>query len=305
MPILTNQVGINIAKHAMQLVEISQKENKIYLENVDEEFFDEALEANLKETKFIHILQNAYNEIVLRNPLKTTNVLLSLPLSFFKTFEVPVDKNLTKNDLNDYTLWEFSKLFPAENKSEFYFQKIFLETPDYLSYKRELVFAINKDLLKRFYKFCVRNNLQLKTADISHLASNSILFYNNKKSNGISVLIEDTKISAMVFNQTNLVFSKTKNLNAISEVPIFIKDILLEIEKRNLKREKIEKLFLFGAKISNELLINIESSLNISSTIIEPFNELKLDIAHLNERLSIGNLTKYSSALGMALRLVS
>ena len=43
MPILTNQVGINIAKHAMQLVEISQKENKIYLENVDEEFFDEAL----------------------------------------------------------------------------------------------------------------------------------------------------------------------------------------------------------------------------------------------------------------------
>ena len=103
----------------------------------------------------------------------------------------------------------------------------------------------------------------------------------------------------------NLVFSKTKNLNAISEVPIFIKDILLEIEKRNLKREKIEKLFLFGAKISNELLINIESSLNISSTIIEPFNELKLDIAHLNERLSIGNLTKYSSALGMALRLVS
>jgi len=81
---LTNQVGINISNTSIQLVEISNKQSKVYLENVDEEFFEESLDLNLKEPKFIHILQNAYNEIILRKPLLTSKVLISLPINFFK-----------------------------------------------------------------------------------------------------------------------------------------------------------------------------------------------------------------------------
>jgi len=305
MSILTNQIGINIAQNAIQLVEINRKENKIYLENVDEEFFEESIYLETKETKFIHILQNAFNEIILRKPLLASKILISLPISFFDFFEIPIDKNITKNDLNEYIDWEFKKLFPLENKADFYFQKVYLETPNYLSYKRILLCVINKNILKRIFKFCLRNNLKLELIDVSHFAANSILSYCNRYSYYLSIFFEDNKFSIMLFNGSNFVFSRIKNFENISDIPEFIKTIISEIEERNMLKTKIEMQYLFGSTISNELVKNLENLLKINSTIIDPFHELKMDISHLKQKILSTNFTKFSSALGMALRLAS
>jgi Tfp pilus assembly PilM family ATPase len=305
MSILTNQVGINIAQNAIQLVEINQKENEIYLENVDEEFFEESIDLSTKETKFIHILQNAFNEIILRKPLLSSNVLISLPLNFFNFFEVPVDKNLSKNDLNDYLKWEFSKLFPTEIYSDYYLQTVYLETNNYLPYKRLMNYATSKDLLKRIFKFCVRNNLHLKVVDISHIAAHSVLLYNKNEFHYMSIIVEDKQLSLMLYNKNNFIYACVKSFNNISELPNFIQNIINEIENRGLLSSKIEKLFLFGSTISNELVNNLENLLKINTSIIHPFNELKINLSHLKPNVLSSNLTKYSPALGMALRLIS
>ncbi len=301
---LTNQVGINISNTSIQLVEISNKQSKVYLENVDEEFFEESLDLNLKEPKFIHILQNAYNEIILRKPLLTSKVLISLPLNFFKIYEIPVDKNLTKNDLIEYLSWEFSKLFPTENIKDYSFQKIILETPTYQPFMRYMIFVIKKDLLKRIFKFCVRNNLILKSIDISHISANSILAYNNSPLNCFSLWIDEKNISAIYIVNSNIVFSKSKNYLNISEVTFTLKDFFSEIENRNLMKNKISEIFFIGSTISNELInsINITCSCNLKR--INPFDELKLDISHRKNSANL-NSTKFNAALGMALRLIS
>ena len=69
MSILISQFGLNITENQIQFVEIAKDENHIILENVDEEFFEESINDETKEPKFIHILQNAFNEIILRKPL--------------------------------------------------------------------------------------------------------------------------------------------------------------------------------------------------------------------------------------------
>ncbi len=305
MSILTNQIGINIAQNAIQLVEINQKDNKIYLENVDEEFFEESIDSDVKETKFIHVLQNAFNEIILRKPLLSSKILISLPLSFFNFFEIPIDKNLTKNDLDEYIDWEFKKLFPLENPADFHFQKIYLETLNYLSFKRVLICSIKKSILKRIFKFCLRNNLSLKIVDISNFAANSILSYNNINSFYVSVFFEDKIFSTMLFNGSNFIFLKVKNFENISEIPEIVKTILSEIEERNLLKNKIEKQYIFGSAISNELVKNLEDLFEINSTIINPFHELEMDISHLKQNVFSSNFTKFSSALGIALRSIS
>ncbi|MBK7104381.1 MAG: pilus assembly protein PilM [Ignavibacteriae bacterium] len=301
---LTNQVGINISNTSIQLVEISNKKNKVYLENVDEEFFEENLEPNLKEPKFIHILQNAFNEILLRKPLVTSKVLISLPLNFFKIFEIPVDKNLTKNDLTEYCNWEFSKLFPTENIKDYSLQKINLETPTYQPFLRFMIYAIKKDLLKRIFKFCVRNNLTLKSIDISHISANSLLAYNNPQLNCFSLWIDEKNISSIYIVNSNIVFSKSKNYLNISEVMLYIKDIFSEIENRNLMKSKITEIFFLGSTISNELINNLKNSCECNLKIINPFDELNLDVTHLKNSINV-NSTKFNAALGMALRLIS
>ncbi len=304
MSILTNQVGINISENSLQLVEISKKFGKVYLENVDEEFFDETLEENQKETKFIHILQNAFNEIILRTPLKTSKVLISLPLSFFKIFEIPIDKNLTQNDLNEYLLWEFNKLFPSFNKFDSNIQKVFLDTPTYQPYKRVSVFALNKEILKRLFKFCVRNNLHLKAVDNCHNSSNGILKYYANKLNGISIYLENKKASAMVFSNNKLIFSKINNFTSIPETLTFLDKVQNEVESRNLSKSKSEQLFLLGSSVNNELLNQIKDTFSISPVTVEGFSELKLDITHLERSKWNNSKTKFNPALGMALRLI-
>ena len=86
MTFLTNQVGVNLTEDKIQLVEIVKKENKLFLENADEEFFEESIFENTKEAKYIHILQNAFNEIVLRNPLISTKISFTLPTNYFYVF---------------------------------------------------------------------------------------------------------------------------------------------------------------------------------------------------------------------------
>ena len=86
MSTLTNQTGLSITEDKVQLVEIISKENTFYLENVDEEYFEESLFENTKESKFIHILQNAFNEIILRKPLTSGKISITIPPSFFLKF---------------------------------------------------------------------------------------------------------------------------------------------------------------------------------------------------------------------------
>ena len=125
MSILISQFGLNITENQIQFVEIAKDENHIILENVDEEFFEESINDETKEPKFIHILQNAFNEIILRKPLLSNHISVTIPNSYFKVFEIPTDKNLTKKDLDEYIRWEITKLFPAKSKDYFTFNKVY------------------------------------------------------------------------------------------------------------------------------------------------------------------------------------
>ncbi|MCW8849426.1 MAG: hypothetical protein OQJ81_05545, partial [Melioribacteraceae bacterium] len=203
MSILTNQLGLSLSESKIQLVEIVNKENSVYLENVDEEYFEEPIDSDTKEAKFIHILQNAFNEIILRKPVSSSKISVGLPPHYFKAFELPIDKNLTKNDVNEYIKWEISKLFPSY-KSTFSFQKIILNTPNYEQYKKMLVFAIDQNFLKRIHKFCTRNNLKLQFVDNVHIAVVTLVVENNSAKNILSVFIEDNHISSLLFSKGNL-----------------------------------------------------------------------------------------------------
>lgn len=301
MSILTNQLGLNLSENKIQLVEIVNKDNTIYLENVDQEYYEESIFSDTKEAKFIHILQNAYNEIVLRKPVNSSKISIALSPNFFKIFELPVDKNLTKNDVDDYIKWELSKLFPAVS-GLFSFQKIVLHNPNYEQFKSVLVIAIEQNILKRIHKFCVRNNLKLQFIDNAHFSSSALLSEDIKSGNYLSINVEDQNLSTILFSNGNLIKHFKNNFTTVVEIPALLKTITDQIVESNLVAD-INKLFIFGNSATQELINEISTFLESDIEKVDPFQKVTIS-NHLEENNYINNLSEqFSAAASISYRI--
>lgn len=305
MSILTNKTGLSITEDKVQLVEISKTENTYCLENVDEEYFEESLFNNTKEAKFIHILQNAFNELILRNPLRSNNISITIPPSYFKTFEIPADKNLTKNDLNDYIKWELSKLFPNEKDNHYTFHKSVLGTSNYKSIKKILVHAVPLNLLKQIHKFCVRNNLVLKLIDGSHTAISSFVTEGNTEKNILSVYLENNHISTFLFSGSNLLFERNKELANIHEISGYITSLINEISSEKIISNEINQIYFSGNSVTSEVKNNIAASTNIELGEINPFNNLNINEEIQDHKFITEHKLKFLPATAVALRIRS
>jgi len=305
MSIFANQLGLNITEEKLQLVEIAYNDNLFVLENVEEEFFEEALTFDTKETKFIHILQNTYNEIALRSSINTYKVSISLPLNFFKIFELPIDQNLKKKDLTEYIEWEFAQLFPSELKDNFSFQPYIIDKKESPSISKAIVYAISKPVLKVLHKFSVRNNLQLMSVDNAHIASTSFLQIKNNSENHLSIFLDSRKVSFAVLKGRQLLHYKQKEYKGILDIPTTVKFLYDEIVKRDLIETSIKNFFISGNTLSQELINSLEKALDLTAISLTPFDQISISKNFKNDKFLNGNSTKFSAAAGMAIRLVS
>ncbi len=303
MSIFTNQIGLSINHNKIQLVEIVNKDNTFYLENVDEEYFEEAINESTKEAKFIHILQNAFNEIVLRKPLTSSKISITLPPSFFKIFEIPVDKNLTKNDLNDYIQWELTKLFPNVKSDSFSFQKIVLDSLNIKETKKAIIFAIPKELMKKIHKFCVRNSLHLKFIDNVQIAASQWFVEEIGKQDYLNIHLEDNLLSVLLHYEGNVVYQKNKSYNLISNIPEIIKEICKEIKTREIVKDEITKVFLNGNLVTKELKKSVENSTKLNVIEASPFGIFNINPNLEDKKFIKDHSAKFISTTAIALRL--
>lgn len=302
MSIITNQLGISLTEDKIQLVEIVNKDNSVYLENVDEEYFEESINENTKEAKFIHILQNAFNEIVLRKPVSSSKISVALPPQYFKIFQLPIDKNLTKSDVNEYIKWELTKLFPSVNNSLYSYQKIVLTTPSYESVKKILVFAIDQIFLKRIHKFCMRNNLKLQFIDHSLAASSTLINEELKSQNILSLFVENNYLSTFLFSNNELLFEKSERFKSVPDISGNIKEIIDNAYSNELVKN-IDKIFIFGNEANKELCNNISEVTGIEVEKALPFNNLDMSPELQDSTYILNSSEKFAAAASVALRM--
>ena len=307
MALFQNHAGFNLFGSKLQLVEVNYKTKNFCLENIDEEYFSEFLDLSIKETKFISVLQNAFDEIILRKPLNTNYVSFSLPHEFFRIAEIPYDATLIGEDLIDHLKWEISLLYPDYEARDYIVQYIDTKSGDNGTAKQAIVIAAIKKYLKIIHKFCVRNNLILKFIDNSHIASNSVIWLDNPASNNdyyVNIMLGRLNLSVILLKDNLPVYFKIKHLQSAADV---IPKLLYEMG--NLKDKKItlnsvKKVYISGDHISDNIIHRLEKALNISLIKYNPFNYIEANPALHENEFYTDKFNSFTSAAGIALRLI-
>ncbi|MFH1197189.1 MAG: hypothetical protein V1720_15940 [bacterium] len=307
MPFFENHAGINITGSKIQIIELAYNDGSFILENIDEQSFDESLETTSSETKFLSIIQNAFNELVSRKPLSCDSVAFSLPNQFFRVVEIPYDNTLVQEDLIEHFKWELSILYPHYKPDDFIIQNINFDKSRLRPNKHVIIVALIKNYLKMIHKFCVRNTLNLKLVDNSHIAANTSLmmeYARPKDELFVHILVSDNDVSIILLERGLPFYFKVKQFSSTIEIIPRIKEALSDIRKLGVDENMVDRYFIAGTIPLDDIIQSSKEKLNLPFMIYNPFSKLKSNPALATNSLYTRKYFQFSSPAGVAYRLI-
>ncbi len=306
MTLFQNHVGFNITKSKLQLVEVNFNDTGFIIENVDEEFFPDFISPNDKETKLISVLRAAYNSLILKKPLNSKYISFLLPHDFFKVVNIPFDKTLLDKDLNELIKWEFSVLYPHLLVNDYVIQKIKIEESNLIKTNNIIFFALEKRILNLLSKFAAINNLIIKFVDNAHLAANLTFISSkdfNKQQNSVSIYLTEDTVHFMIYESSTPIFIKSFAYKNIFEIIDCIKDAFASMKEQEIKSELIHKAYVFTDSVTDSIIEQIKTKLNLNLLRVSSFDELPLSEELKNNEIIKRKLNNFAAPLGIALRL--
>ena len=307
MTSLPNRLGLNLSESKVQVVELIFANNEYVINTLDEVYYDEPLQFETdKETKLLLTIQSAFNEVLIKGLISTTDASFSLPLHCFTFFQVPYDNTLMLNDLEDQFRWEFSVLFPLKKEAEYQFQFYEMEKSIFVKEPKAIVIAVKKKLIDLLYTFCDRNNFILTTVDCNHFAfDKSVQLIEEQREKGItgSIYIEGSLVSFELLFEQKPIFLKVFSIKNKTDFVHEIKAILENEIPIDLSEYEINKCFLGGDEVTISFVTHLEEQLGIPCYSVNPFINFTTSEDFENEKYFSEKAHSFAAAAGIAFRL--
>ncbi len=302
-----NHAGFTISSSKLQVVEIVQKDDQFVLENIDEAFLNEPVDLEQdKETKISALLQGAFNEIVVRNSLKSTIASFSLPLEIFKIAQLPYDNTLLHRDLIEEFRWELTLLYPDINPDEQVIQFLEIDKNRLIDENTSIIISLSRKYIQMIRNFCEKNGLKLKFIDNIHLASERALSATIpvfEKGLVLSVFISGSYLSVLFSFQGKPVYFKVSHLNDAGDIPKFISSELDSNQYPNIRKNMLDSAFISGEELSVSMINTLREKLDIPFIHFNPFAKIKPNPRLFENRYYSEKFNSFASSAGIALRL--
>jgi len=304
MPQVFNSLGVNLTTTKIQVVEKLNEGDKFWVENIDEEHFENLIDFEDKEAKLIDILQTAFNELVLRKSPVAKNVAVALPAELFKVFQTPFEPKLSREDLYLQQKWEFRNLVPYENPDDFILRKILVEQFPSSSYGEVCTLALKRKFLQTLHRFFARNKFKLIAVDHAQLALLPIfkIFFPEEKYL-LSIQISDMNFSAMLLQGKKLLVFKSFKISEVGVINSKIKLLLNEFANRGINTDEINTAYFSGDGISDSMLEKINDEFGFHPVKINPFSSAAISDKLQTNKLFSEKYYSFASAFGISLRL--
>lgn len=292
-----SHAGISVTSVKIQVSEIVEKQNKYFLSNLDEVYFNDEIDfAKDKETKILSLLNASFGELQIKNLIASNTVSFSLPQELFVTAQLQIEPSLLYSDLIEDFRWHLSIRYPYLNWNDYVIR--FYEIGD----NKALVFAIDRKHLKIISDFCTSNKLKLKFIDHCHLSANNILISNSmvKKENILSFYISEKILSVLAASTDKPIYYEDIPMVDIKNVSQLIKN---SISRLNQIKINCDQAYLFGNLISHAIANKLTESVGIKFVIINPFTELKAEVLLLANKFYSESNHFFSPSAGVAIRV--
>lgn len=306
MSIFENHAGFTFSETKLQVVEVVSGEQGILLENIDEVYFNEPIKFQTdKETKIISLIQSAFNELLIRKPLKSKVVSFALPFELCFVLQIPYDNSLLHQDLIDEFRWEFSVLYPFLSPKDLVIQYLEIFKNSYFDFMTAIVYATERKYLRILHKFCQENNLNLKFADNVHLASDRALIANYPvMSKGIvlSIFFANKFLSVILLQNFKPIFHKVYPIQNATEITeLILKE--LNSEKLKINKYAVDRAFISGEELSSSMADSLSSNLGLEFIYSNPFKKIKTADRLIDNNLLLEKYNTFSPAAGIAYRI--
>jgi len=316
-----DRIGFNVSKSKLQLIEIVKQNNEFYIENIDESYFDELLNFNEdKETKILSNLQLAFNDLCLKNNLKSQIASFSLSPHFFYIYQTPYENSLLSKDLLKEIKWEFSILYPFLNSNDFIFQFYEVEKNPLKTENTIIVLAMNKKSINVISNFCKNNNLKLSTIDYAHFASDlsfpigmfrpegmdsqNISSLELQNSLMLSLYFSDNILSIELLYDRKPIFLEVIPVPDISKINQIINENLFNRDDINLEKKNISQVFITGENITKNFINYLEKNLEKKFNLFNPLSFVKAKSQVIKNINYLEKNNSFASAAGIAYRML-
>lgn len=302
-----NHAGFTISSSKLQVVEIVQQNDQFVLEHVDEAFLNETINLNQdKETKISSLLQGAFDEILVRNPLKSSTASFSLPLEIFKVLQLPYDNTLLHQDLIEEFRWELSLIYPDINPADQVIQYLEIDKNRIIERNTAIVISLSRKHIQIVKDFCDRNKLRLKFIDNIHIASERALSATNPVSEKgliMSIFLAGKNLSILFSFQGKPIYLKVYYLQDASDIVKFISSEIDSNQYPNINRRMLESAFISGAELSASMIETLRDKVDIPFVHFNPFAKIKPNPRLFENKYFSEKFNSFSPATGIALRL--
>lgn len=306
MSVIENQAGFTLSDSKLQLVEVVHNGEQFILENVNEAYFNDNINLlSNKDTKINALLQGAFDELQIEQPLKTSSVSFTLPYEAFNFMQIPYDTTLLYQDLVEEFRWEFSVLYPYLSTKNLVIRYFEVEKNFLLDKNTALVFAIQRKYLQMINQFCQRNNLKLKFVDNIHLAAERALSVSNAivyKGLTVSVYFNSRFLSILfAFNGKPVHFKVIPLLDA-GEIPDHLRKEISQSGFLNINRSLVEAAFISGAEISGTIVHRLSEIVGLEFILFNPFDKIKPNPNLYSNKFYLEKFNAFAPSAGIAFR---
>lgn len=296
--------GINLTASKLQFVEIEKYSEVLLVDNLGQTFISPPIMFNEQdETLIQEQLQAGFDELKIRNPVKSNTASFTLPPELFITIQLPYDLNLNQAEIREEFNWEISQLFPYVMVEDLALKFYELDGNFLPGRNNALVVALNKKYLLLIKSFCLKNNLTPKLVDNSSITANSFInhFYAGKKSVTINLFNSRNSITLFINISSKPAYVKVFPKQEVD----YLNRIIGEISKDNFKEvldHPFKSAILSGEDLEEDSLPEIGRRTGLVFEHFNPFEILKFKPGFQNNEISSDKYSSFISAAGIASR---
>jgi hypothetical protein len=240
---------------------------------------------------------SSMTELLKRNQICSEKVCITLSASAALVLTLPIDKDLSPDEIKDSLLWEIPNYYPNIKSSDFNVAHYIL---DYGSdVNTALVVAINREVINFIKSMFSDLSLKVININIDHFAALKVTIAKAMERNRESY-------SLVGFRGDYLDIGKITNYALSHYSGAFISlrdDNYLEIMSSFLQNKIDEPCYFYGEQFTKVIIDSIVSHFNIKYyTILDPFQNVDVPRTININKTFISNLSDFAFAVGSVVK---